>query len=64
MLVCPISRCMDHLFIRKIRRMQPLGKVDRSISTSSSSVGTTYGPYADELMRTDYLVEGVIGSLT
>ena len=26
--------------------------------------GTTYGPYAPELMQTDYLIEGVIGSLT
>jgi basic membrane protein A and related proteins len=25
--------------------------------------GTTYGPYADELMRTNYLVEGVVGSI-
>ena len=25
--------------------------------------GTTYGPYADELQETDYLIEGVIGSL-
>jgi simple sugar transport system substrate-binding protein len=25
--------------------------------------GTTYGPYADELQRTDYLIEGVIGSI-
>ena len=26
--------------------------------------GTTYGPYADELQRTDYLIEGVIGAIT
>ena len=26
--------------------------------------GQTFGPYADELQRTDYLIEGVIGSLT
>ena len=26
--------------------------------------GTTYGPYADELQQTNYLVEGVIGSIT
>jgi basic membrane protein A len=26
--------------------------------------GTTLGPYADELQRTDYLIEGVVGSLT
>jgi simple sugar transport system substrate-binding protein len=25
--------------------------------------GTTYGPYADELQRTDYLIEGIIGSI-
>jgi basic membrane protein A len=25
--------------------------------------GTTYGPYADELQRTNYLIDGVIGSL-
>lgn len=25
--------------------------------------GTAYGPYADELQRTDYLIEGVIGSI-
>ncbi|MEX3009858.1 BMP family ABC transporter substrate-binding protein [Hoeflea sp. TYP-13] len=26
--------------------------------------GTTYGPYAQEVLNTDYLVEGVIGSIT
>ena len=26
--------------------------------------GTAYGPYADELQHTDYLIEGVIGSIT
>jgi simple sugar transport system substrate-binding protein len=26
--------------------------------------GTTYGPYAAELQQTDYLIEGVVGSLT
>jgi basic membrane protein A and related proteins len=26
--------------------------------------GTTYGPYADELMQTNYLIDGVIGSIT
>jgi simple sugar transport system substrate-binding protein len=26
--------------------------------------GTTYGPYADELQQTDYLIEGVIGSIS
>ena len=26
--------------------------------------GTTYGPYADELQRTNYLIEGVVGSTT
>jgi simple sugar transport system substrate-binding protein len=26
--------------------------------------GTTYGPYADELQQTNYLIEGVIGSIT
>jgi simple sugar transport system substrate-binding protein len=25
--------------------------------------GTRYGPYADALMQTDYLIEGVIGSI-
>lgn len=25
--------------------------------------GTNYGPYADELQKTDYLIDGVIGSL-
>lgn len=25
--------------------------------------GTTYGPYADELQRTSYLIEGVVGSI-
>jgi basic membrane protein A and related proteins len=25
--------------------------------------GTAYGPYAAELQKTDYLIEGVIGSL-
>jgi basic membrane protein A len=26
--------------------------------------GTTYGPYADQLLQTNYLIEGVIGSIT
>lgn len=26
--------------------------------------GTTYGPYADELQQTNYLIEGVLGSIT
>jgi simple sugar transport system substrate-binding protein len=26
--------------------------------------GTAYGPYADELQQTNYLIEGVIGSIT
>jgi basic membrane protein A len=26
--------------------------------------GTTYGPYADELQQTNYLIEGVTGSIT
>jgi len=26
--------------------------------------GTTYGPYADELQQTHYLIEGVVGSIT
>jgi basic membrane protein A and related proteins len=26
--------------------------------------GTTYGPYADELLQTNYLIEGVVGSIT
>lgn len=26
--------------------------------------GTTYGPYADELQQTNYLIEGVVGSIT
>ncbi|MGH6792084.1 MAG: BMP family ABC transporter substrate-binding protein, partial [Methyloceanibacter sp.] len=26
--------------------------------------GTTYGPYAEELLQTNYLIEGVIGSIT
>jgi len=26
--------------------------------------GTTYGPYADELQQTNYLIDGVIGSIT
>ena len=26
--------------------------------------GTTYGPYAGELQQTDYLIAGVIGSIT
>jgi len=28
------------------------------------AAGKTYGPYAKELLTTDYLIEGVIGSLT
>jgi simple sugar transport system substrate-binding protein len=26
--------------------------------------GMTYGPYADELQKTNYLIEGVVGPIT
>lgn len=41
-----------------------VGPIDDNSGRLVVPAGTTYGPYADELQRTDYLIEGVIGSIT
>jgi basic membrane protein A and related proteins len=41
-----------------------VGLITDNAGKPAVPAGTTYGPYADELMQTNYLVEGVIGSLT
>jgi basic membrane protein A and related proteins len=40
-----------------------VGPIKDNSGKTVIAAGTTYGPYADELMQTDYLVEGVIGSI-
>ena len=41
-----------------------VGPIKDNIGNQVVPAGTTYGPYADELMQTNYLIEGVIGSIT
>jgi simple sugar transport system substrate-binding protein len=41
-----------------------VGPIKDNTGKTVVPAGTTYGPYADELMQTNYLVEGVIGSIT
>jgi len=41
-----------------------VGPITDNTGKQVMPAGTTYGPYADELMQTNYLVEGVIGSIT
>ncbi|MGH6866324.1 MAG: hypothetical protein ACREDO_09195 [Methyloceanibacter sp.] len=40
------------------------GPIKNNTGKQVVSAGTTYGPYADELQQTNYLIEGVIGSIT
>jgi simple sugar transport system substrate-binding protein len=41
-----------------------VGPVDDNNGKQVIPAGTAYGPYADELMQTNYLIEGVIGSIS
>ena len=41
-----------------------VGPVKDNTGKTVVPAGTTYGPYADELMQTNYLVEGVVGKIT
>jgi basic membrane protein A and related proteins len=41
-----------------------VGPIRDNTGKRAVPAGTTYGPYADELMQTNYLIEGVIGSIT
>ena len=41
-----------------------VGPINDNTGKEVVPVGTTYGPYADELMQTNYLVEGIIGSIS
>ena len=41
-----------------------VGPIKDNTGKTVVPAGTTYGPYADELQRTNYLIEGVIGSIT
>jgi basic membrane protein A and related proteins len=41
-----------------------VGPIMDNTGKQAVPAGTTYGPYADELMQTNYLIEGVIGSIT
>lgn len=52
--------------IEAMKRGEPIfvGPIKDNTGKQVVPAGTTYGPYADELQRVDYLIEGVIGSLT
>jgi simple sugar transport system substrate-binding protein len=41
-----------------------VGPVDDNNGKQVIPAGTAYGPYADELMQTNYLIKGVIGSIS
>jgi len=41
-----------------------VGPIKDNTGKQVAPAGTTYGPYADELQQTNYLIEGVIGSIT
>jgi len=41
-----------------------VGPIMDNIGKRVVPAGTTYGPYADELQQTNYLIEGVLGSIT
>jgi simple sugar transport system substrate-binding protein len=41
-----------------------VGPINDNTGKQVVPAGTTFGPYADELMQTNYLIEGVIGSIT
>ena len=40
-----------------------VGPIKDNAGNIAVPAGTTYGPYADELQATNYLIEGVVGSL-
>ena len=40
-----------------------LGPIKDNTGKTVVPAGTTYGPYADELQQTNYLIDGVIGSI-
>ena len=41
-----------------------VGPIKDNTGKTVVPAGTTYGPYADELQQTNYLIDGVIGSIT
>lgn len=53
------------LAIAAMRNREPIfiGPIKDNTGRLVVPAGTVYGPYADELQRTDYLIEGVIGSI-
>jgi basic membrane protein A and related proteins len=52
--------------IRSMKNGTPIfvGPINNNTGKLVVPAGTTYGPYAPELMQTDYLIEGVVGSIT
>lgn len=52
--------------IEAMKRGEPIfvGPIKDNTGKQVVPAGTSYGPYADALQRVDYLIEGVIGSLT
>ena len=40
-----------------------VGPIDDNTGKLVVPAGTTYGPYAEELQQTNYLIQGVIGSI-
>jgi basic membrane protein A len=41
-----------------------VGPISDNTGKQVVPTGTTYGPYADELQQTNYLIEGIVGSIT
>ena len=41
-----------------------VGPIKDNTGKTVVPAGTTYGPYADELQQTNYLIDGVVGSIT
>ncbi|TCK23737.1 nucleoside-binding protein [Ancylobacter aquaticus] len=60
----PVARTAAREAIAAMTRGQPIfvGPIRDNKGKERVPAGTTYGPYANELQRTDYLIEGVIGS--
>lgn len=52
--------------MRKMKKNEPIfvGPLKDNTGKQVLAAGKSYGPYAKELLATDYLIEGVIGSLT
>jgi basic membrane protein A and related proteins len=52
--------------MQAMKHQEPIfvGPITDNTGKRAVPAGTTYGPYADELQQTDYLIDGVVGSIT